>query len=100
MVVLVALFGCTMGMGVVNWTCGMTMLTFMQTYSHVPLTSSYVFYGIGTLLPCPLFVLWGYLSDHYGRKPFVGLADVDDDGHDIDTNSRPPMLFWINNLWV
>jgi MFS family permease len=44
----------------------------------VPSTTAYIIVGIALLLASPFFILVGYLSDIYGRKPFmmagIGLA--------------------------
>jgi MFS family permease len=67
---LLALCGCTMGMGVISYTC-LTSLTFLQLNAHVPLLTSYYIFSTSLLFSLPFFTLSGYLSDIFGRKPLV-----------------------------
>ncbi|KAI8892461.1 major facilitator superfamily domain-containing protein [Globomyces pollinis-pini] len=72
--VALALFGATMGQGVVFYTSQFYPLTFIQSTLKTPLISSYMIVGIPLLLASPLYVLFGYLSDRYGRKKFMLLG--------------------------
>ncbi|KAJ3352093.1 hypothetical protein HDU83_008371 [Entophlyctis luteolus] len=69
--VCISLFGATMGQGVVWYTAQFYSLTFIQSTLKTPLTDSYLIILIACFLGLPGFVLVGYLSDNYGRKPFI-----------------------------
>ncbi|KAJ3355531.1 hypothetical protein HDU83_003198 [Entophlyctis luteolus] len=69
--VCISLFGATMGQGVVWYTAQFYSLTFIQSTLKTPLTDSYLIILISCFLGLPGFVLVGYLSDKYGRKPFI-----------------------------
>lgn len=58
-------------LGVVAHTGLFYALYFIQSILKVPTTTSYFICGIGLLLSAPLYVLVGWLSDKYGRKPFM-----------------------------
>ena len=66
--VLLALFGATMGQGVVWYTGQFYALNFIQTTLNINITQASTILMWGLLLGTPLFVLCGYLSDIYGRK--------------------------------
>jgi MFS family permease len=69
--VLLALIGATMGQGVV-WYCGQFYaLFFIQTVLKTLLNTSYLIVGTALLFASPFFILGGWLSDKYGRKPFM-----------------------------
>lgn len=57
--------------GVVWYTCQFYSLTFLTTYAKVPVNDTYIIIGTALLLASPFFILVGYLSDTYGRKPFM-----------------------------
>jgi len=69
--VALSLFGATMGQGVVWYTGQFYALYFIQTVLKTPLNASYLIVGAALLLASPLFILVGWLSDKYGRKPFM-----------------------------
>ncbi|HQV71071.1 MAG TPA: MFS transporter [Thermoflexales bacterium] len=69
--VLLALFGATMGQGVVWYTGQFYALTILQSVMKLPLVDSNLVVGIPLLIAAPLFVVVGGLSDKYGRKPFM-----------------------------
>jgi len=66
--VLLALFGATMGQGVVWYTGQFYALYYIQTIFKVPLVDSNLIIGLALLAGAPLFVFFGALSDRIGRK--------------------------------
>ena len=66
--VLLALFGATMGQGVVWYTGQFYALFYLQTVFKVSLIDSNLIIGGALLLGTPLFVFFGWLSDRIGRK--------------------------------
>jgi MFS family permease len=69
--VLLALFGATMGQGVVWYTGQFYALFYMQRIFKVPLVDSNLIVGAALLLGAPLFIVTGMLSDRIGRKPIM-----------------------------
>ena len=69
--VLLALFGATMGQGVVWYTGQFYALFYLQKIYGVSLVDSNLIVGAALLFGTPFFVLVGHLSDKYGRKPFM-----------------------------
>jgi MFS family permease len=69
--VLLALFGATMGQGVVWYTGQFYALFYLQTVFKVSLIDSNLIIGIALLIGTPLFVFFGWLSDRIGRKPIM-----------------------------
>jgi len=69
--VLLALFGATMGQGVVWYTGQFYALFYLQKIFGVGLIDSNLIVSGALLVATPLFVLVGHLSDKYGRKPFM-----------------------------
>jgi MFS family permease len=74
--VLLALFGVTMGQGVVWYTGQFYALFYLQKVFHVALVPSNYIIGGALLIATPFFVVFGALSDRIGRKPimFAGMA--------------------------
>lgn len=66
--VLLALFGATMGQGVVWYTGQFYVLFYLQKVFNVDLIHSNLIVAGGLLLATPLFVVMGKLSDTVGRK--------------------------------
>jgi MFS family permease len=66
--VLLALFGATMGQGVVWYTGQFYALYYLQNIFKVSLVDSNLIVGVAILVATPLFVLFGWLSDRIGRK--------------------------------
>jgi MFS family permease len=66
--VLLALFGATMGQGVVWYTGQFYAQTFMLKTCNIESTQANTWIGIGLLLATPFFVFFGWLSDKIGRK--------------------------------
>ncbi|HEX9074173.1 MAG TPA: MFS transporter [Anaerolineae bacterium] len=69
--VLLALFGATMGQGVVWYTGQFYALFYLQTVFKVSLIDSNLIIGAAVLLGTPLFVFFAWLSDRIGRKPIM-----------------------------
>jgi MFS family permease len=66
--VLVALFGATMGQGVVWYTGQFYALFYLQKVFNVGLVDSNIIVGVALLCAAPFFVVMGWLSDKIGRK--------------------------------
>jgi len=69
--VLLALFGATMGQGVVWYTGQFYALFYLQRIYKLPLLDSNIIVGIALTVAAPFFVLMGWLSDKIGRKPIM-----------------------------
>jgi len=72
--VLLALFGATMGQGVVWYTGQFYALFYLQTVFKVSLVDSNLIVGMAVLIGTPFFILFGVLSDRIGRKPIIMLG--------------------------
>ena len=72
--VLVSLFGATAGQGVVWYTGQFYALFYLQTILNVNTTSAIYIIAIALLFGMPLFVLFGALSDRFGRKRLMMLG--------------------------
>lgn len=66
--VLLALFGATMGQGVVWYTGQFYAMSFMKTVMNVDSSQVDESLGIALLLGTPFFIIFGWLSDKIGRK--------------------------------
>src|SRR3954471_22471944 len=69
--VLVSLFGATAGQGVVWYTGQFYALFYLQTILKVNTTSANYIVATALLLGMPFFVLFGALSDRFGRKKIM-----------------------------
>ncbi len=69
--VIIALFGATMGQGVVWYTGQFYALYYLQNIFKLPLVDANVIIGVAILIATPLFILVGWLSDKIGRKWLV-----------------------------
>ena len=69
--VLLALFGATMGQGVVWYTGQFYAMNFMKTVLNIESSQVDTLLGIALLLGTPFFVLFGWLSDKIGRKSIM-----------------------------
>ncbi len=69
--VLTALFGATMGQGVVWYTGQFYALFYMQNIFKVTLVDSNIIIGVALLVATPLFIFFGWLSDKIGRKKIM-----------------------------
>ncbi|RDI52319.1 MFS transporter [Flavobacterium glaciei] len=66
--VLLALFGATMGQGVVWYTGQFYAMNFMKTVMSIDSSQVDTLLGIALIIGTPLFVFFGWLSDKVGRK--------------------------------
>lgn len=73
--VLLALFGATMGQGVVWYTGQFYSMSFMKTVMFLESNQADIILGIALLLGTPFFIVFGKLSDRVGRK-WVMLAGM------------------------
>jgi MFS family permease len=69
--VLIALFGATMGQGVVWYTGQFYALFYLQTVLNVQAAIATKIMAIALLLGTPFFVVFGALSDKIGRKKLI-----------------------------
>jgi len=67
-VVLLAIFGLTMGQGVVWYAGQFQALFFLQNALRLDYTTSYIAIMIALALGTPFFLIFGWLSDKIGRK--------------------------------
>ncbi len=71
---LIALFGGTAGQGVV-WYCGQFYaLYFLTRTLKVEPTTAILMIAAALAIGTPLFILFGWLSDRFGRKPIIMLG--------------------------
>ena len=68
---LIALFGVTMGQGVIFYTSQFQAFTFMNGTLKLDIVDSSVIMVVAMLLATPLFVYFGSLSDRIGRKRII-----------------------------
>lgn len=66
--VLLALFGATMGQGVVWYTGQFYAMSFIKTVCNVDAAQTDGLMSIALLMATPFFVVFGWLSDRIGRK--------------------------------
>lgn len=66
--VLLALFGATMGQGVVWYTGQFYAMSFLKTVMSIDSSQVDTLLGIALILGTPFFILFGWLSDKIGRK--------------------------------
>lgn len=69
--VLLALFGATMGQGVIWYTGQFYAMSYIKTVMFVDSNQVDGLLGIALLLGTPFFVFFGWLSDKVGRKPIL-----------------------------
>ncbi|SCY10816.1 MFS transporter [Flavobacterium caeni] len=69
--VLLALFGATMGQGVVWYTGQFYAMSFLKTVMNIDSSQVDGLLGIALLLGTPFFVVFGWLSDRVGRKSIM-----------------------------
>jgi len=69
--VLICLFGATMGQGVVWYAGQFYSLYFLTTTLRVDYVAAYVALGTALVVATPFFVVFGALSDHIGRKKII-----------------------------
>lgn len=66
-----ALFGATAGQGVVWYTGQFYALYFLQTVLKIHFVTANFIVAVALLLATPFFILFGALSDKYGRKRII-----------------------------
>jgi len=66
--VLLALFGATMGQGVIWYTGQFYALSFLTSKCFLESEQTYIIILIGLALATPFFIVFGSLSDKWGRK--------------------------------
>jgi MFS family permease len=69
--VLLALFGATMGQGVIWYTGQFYAMSFMKTVLNINSSQVDTLLGIALLLGTPFFVFFGWISDKVGRKTIM-----------------------------
>lgn len=69
--VLLALFGATMGQGVVWYTGQFYAMNFLKTVQNIDSSQVDMLLGIALILGTPFFVVFGWLSDKWGRKSIM-----------------------------
>jgi MFS family permease len=62
------LFGVTAGQAVTYYTSHFYALFFLQTVLKVPASQAYAIVAVAVVIGTPAFVIFGQLSDRYGRK--------------------------------
>lgn len=72
--VLLALFGATMGQGVVWYTGQFYAMNFLKTVQNIDASQVDTLLGIALVLGTPFFVVFGKLSDKIGRKNIMMLG--------------------------
>ncbi|KAF2515989.1 MFS transporter [Flavobacterium foetidum] len=72
--VLLALFGATMGQGVVWYTGQFYAMSFMKTVMNIDSSQVDSLLGIALLIGTPFFIFFGWLSDKVGRKYIMMLG--------------------------
>jgi len=70
-IVLIALFGAAVGVGVISYTGQFYSLFFLEKTLKVDGFTANMLTAVALLLVTPTFVLFGWLSDHVGRKPVM-----------------------------
>ena len=69
--VLIALFGVTMGQGVIFYTSQFQAYSFMNTVLKLDIVDSSTILVVAMVLATPLFIYFGSLSDRIGRKRII-----------------------------
>lgn len=69
--VILALFGATMGQGLVWYTGQFYALYFLQTVLKVDFVIANIVVAVALLLGTPFFILFGHMSDKIGRKKIM-----------------------------
>ncbi len=69
--ILVALFGVAAGLTVIYYTSQFYTLYFLTGTARVPETDALLYMAVGAVIAAPLYVVFGWLSDHYGRKKIL-----------------------------
>jgi MFS family permease len=70
-IVLIALFGAAVGVGVISYTGQFYSLFFLEKTLKVDGFTANALTAVALLLVTPTFILFGWLSDYVGRKPIM-----------------------------
>ena len=73
-VVLLAIFGLTLGIGVVGYSSTFFVQSFLIKFMFVDYDQVNRLLIIGLSLGAPFYIFFGWLSDHIGRKPLLMLS--------------------------
>lgn len=88
---IVALFGVTAGLGVAWYTSQFYTLYFLQSVLKVEFLTANLCVGAGLVLGTPFFIIFGRLSDRFGRFPFIVTGLV------LSGLSYIPLFAWIQS---
>lgn len=72
--IMVALFGVAAGLTVIYYTSQFGTLYFLQGTARIPETQALTYMAFGALIAAPLYVAFGWVSDHIGRKRLLLLG--------------------------
>ena len=72
--VLLALFGAVAGSGIIWYTGQFYALIFLQKALKIEFSTAYILMSVALALATPFFVVFGWLSDHIGRKKIMMAA--------------------------
>ncbi|MGB5077960.1 MAG: MFS transporter [Sphingorhabdus sp.] len=72
--IFVAMFGVAAGLTVIYYTSQFGTLYFLTGTARVPETDALLYMAVGAALAAPVYVLCGWLSDHWGRKRLLLLG--------------------------
>lgn len=73
-VVLLAIFGLTLGIGVVGYSTTFFLQSFLVKFMFVDYDQANRLLIIGITCAVPLYIVFGWLSDRVGRKPILMMA--------------------------
>ncbi len=73
-VVLLALFGLTLGIGVVGYSSTFFLQSFLVKFMFVDYDQANLVLITGITLGVPMYIFFGWLSDRVGRKPILMLS--------------------------
>ncbi|ABG92646.1 metabolite transporter, MFS superfamily protein [Rhodococcus jostii RHA1] len=91
---LVVLFGVTAGLGVAWYTSQFYTLYFLQTILKIDFLTANVSVGIALVIATPFFVLFGKMSDRYGRTRIILCGLV------LSAVGYLPLFLWIRDAAV
>ncbi len=74
--IFVALFGVAAGLSVIYYTSQFGTLYFLTGTARVPETDALMYMAAGATIAAPLYVAFGWMSDHFGRKRILLLGYV------------------------